>query len=66
VKHWHWILLPLSPLGIVAGFVAGILRGRDRKIAFYCDGEPVTFGQARRWGATTKGGGAWWEPKTKN
>jgi len=63
VKYWHWILLPFSPLAIVAGFVVGLLRGRDRKIAFYCDGKPVTVGEMQRWVATKKTGGKYWERK---
>lgn len=64
-RKWRCLLIPLGPIAIVVGFIVGILRSRDRRIAFYCDGDPVTLGEARRWGAVTKGGETW-EPKTKH
>jgi hypothetical protein len=64
VKYWHLILLPFTPLAIVAGFVVGVLRGRDRKIAFYCGGKPVTVGEFRRWAASTEKNKTKWEKMT--
>lgn len=68
----RWLMIPLSPIAIVIGFGVGIFRARDKRIAFYSQGEPVTYGELRRWAATgkwsasTAKGDNFWEPKTKH
>jgi hypothetical protein len=63
----RWLLLPLlSPVAILIGLCIGLKQGfKDRKIAFYASGKPVTFGELRRWADTTKPIGEPWEPKTR-
>lgn len=60
-----WLLIPLSPVAMIVGFIIGIVRGSDKRIAFYCDGEHVTLGEIRQWGAKTTEDGRPWEPKTR-
>lgn len=51
MPKWRWLLLPLTPLAWIVGFIGGAVTGwKDSKVVAECDDGDITVGDLKRWG----------------